>query len=151
MRPAAVCVVMTLAMMAVLTKSVSADPIFNVTDLGGISGTGLNNDGQVVGQGFSTSPGGSPSTIGGGVLYDGYGPNAGTVFVFGYQFIPNAINNSGVMVGSTPINNTGVFSYGTAGGTVTPIESSGQIQGPITGLNAAGQVVSTESGPAPAT
>ena len=40
-----------LVVVAAATRSAAADPIFNVTDLGAIIATGLNNGGQVIGEG----------------------------------------------------------------------------------------------------
>ncbi len=138
----------TLFVMAAVTHSAAADPIFNATDLGAIIATGLNNSGQVVGEG-AIAPSGAPSSFaGGGLLYDGYGANAGTTFVFGSQYLPSAINDAGVMVGSAAINNSGAWSYGTVGGNVTPIQNDSPYIGAISQINAAGQVVYTEEGPA---
>ncbi len=133
-----------LVVLAGVIPSVVADPIFNVTALTGIIGDGLNNNGQVIGQPSNAAP---PTVAPGGVLYDGYGPNAGTTYSFGPQFVPSAINDSGLMVGFTVINNEGIFSYATAGGAITPVQNGGEVQGAGDQLNAAGQTLFSASGP----
>jgi hypothetical protein len=71
------------AALALLAASVGSQttaigaPIYSVTDIGHLYGTALNNVGQVVGNGLGSAYGAPPG--GGGFLYDGYGPNAGTV------------------------------------------------------------------------
>ena len=137
-----------LVVFAGVVPSVGADPIFNVTALTGITGDGLNNNGQVIGQPASVAP---ARVEAGGILYDGYGPNAGTTYSFGLQFVPSAINDSGLMIGSTSINDNYVFSYGTVGGTITPVQNGDEAQGPGDALNASGQTLFSQSGPTPGT
>jgi len=127
-----------------LEKEAVAAPIFSVTDLGPLVGTGLNNAGQVVGNGLGSSGGAPPG--GGGFLYDGYGPNAGTIYAFANPFQPLAINDSGLMIGSAS-NGDGAFAYGTAGGTVTTIQNGNPLLGTVSTINSQGQVLLNEWGP----
>ena len=52
------------------------------------------------------------------------------------------------MVGSAAINNSGTWSYGTTSGNVTPIQNDAPYIGTTSQINAAGQVVYNEEGPA---
>jgi probable HAF family extracellular repeat protein len=130
-------------MLASSTNAVGA-PIYSITDLGRLVGTGLNNTGQVVGNALGSDNGAPPG--GGGFLYDGYGPHGGTVYAFGKPFQPTNINDSGLIIGSAS-NGDGAFGYGTAEGVVTTIQNQNAYIGPVSTINAQGQALVNESGP----
>jgi len=142
--------IIAVATLAVLTAGLAletkanAAPIFNVTDVGPVYASGLNNAGQVVGNALGSASGAPP--MGGGFLYDGYGPNAGTIYAFANPFQPTGINDSGLMIGSAS-NGDGAFAYGTAGGTVTTIQNDNPYLGAVTTINNQGQVLLNEWGP----
>lgn len=136
----------TLALMAAASTGVQADPIFNATDLGPMDVTGFNNAGQIVGVGINGPLQMSWKVGTGGFLFNAYGPNAGTLDEF-TNFQPNGINDSGLMVGNTTINNLGVFSYGTIGGAVTPLPNDAPIAGSVNAINGSGQVLVVEGNP----
>lgn len=110
-----------LALMAAASPAM-ADPLYTATDLGRVYAYGLNDAGQVVGGGLQAADGAPAGPYPGGFLYDSYGPNAGTMYAF-TNYLPDAINASGQMFGSTTIDRAGWFSYGTASGQVTPLYS----------------------------
>lgn len=140
-----VCRTLAVLFISVAIQSRAAGaPIYAVTGLGHVAGTGLNNVGQVVGAGLDSSDGAPPG--GGGFLYDGYGPAKGTMVAFGYPFQPNSINDSGLMVGSAS-KGDGAFGYGTAGGTVTTIANDRPLMGAVRSMNGEGQVLLNEYGP----
>jgi probable HAF family extracellular repeat protein len=135
-----------LGLMGLASTEAAADPMFHATDLGQLVATGFNSAGQIVGGGLDTAHGAPPGIGSGGFFYNAYGPNAGTLYAF-TNFQPTAINASGLILGSTTINNMGVFSYGTADGQVTPIQNVAPVAGEVNSINASGQTLVVESGP----
>jgi probable HAF family extracellular repeat protein len=140
MRQIALCTWMALALLTAASPAL-ADPLYNVTDLGNVSGYGLNDAGQVVGAtpwGYGTAAGPDP----GGFLYDSYGPNAGTMYEFN-NYSPIAISASSQMLGTTVVAGdlNAVNAYGNASGVLTPIVEGAAEPGASHVVTPTGQVL----------
>ncbi len=129
-----------LALLSTISSGARADPIFNVTDLGKVYASSLNDAGQVIGSGLSPANGAPSGPGSGGFLIDTSGPNAGTLYAFS-NFQPAAINASGLMAGSSVTPSEPAFVYANANGAVTPIQGSGPVDSGIISINASGQVL----------